>query len=56
MAIRRTTVIFLISTDYFGKKNHFFQNAFQLLTNIGPEWCTEHDGVFRFSNFVLVFP
>ena len=27
-----------------------------LLTNIGPEWCAEHDGVFRFSNFVLVFP
>ena len=28
---------------------------FQLLTNPGPEWCAEHDGVFRFSNFVLVF-
>ena len=27
-----------------------------MLTNFGPEWCAEHDGVFRFSNFVLVFP
>ena len=24
------------------QKKHFFQYPFQLLTNLGPEWCAEH--------------
>ena len=31
-------------------------NPVQLLTTLGPDWCAEHDGVFRFSRIVLVFP
>ena len=37
-------------------KKHLFQYSIQLLTNLGPEWYAEHDGVLRFSNFVLGFP
>ena len=36
-------------------KKHFFEYPLQMLTNLGPEWCGEHDGAFRFLNFVLVF-
>ena len=35
------------------KKIHY---PFLSLANLEPEWCAEHDGVPRFSNFVLVFP
>ena len=38
------------------QKNTFFQYPNQLFTNLGPEWCAEHDDIFGFSNFVLDFP
>ena len=28
------------------EKKHLFQYLIQLLTNLGPEWCAEHSGVF----------
>ena len=38
------------------KKKTLFSIPFQLLTILGPKQCAEHDGVHRFTIFVLVFP
>ena len=36
--------------DYTGQqKKNLLQDPIYLLTDLGPEWCAEHDGVFNFS-------